>query len=89
MCLKCVVGSNILRYVVACAQYTHGIVWLYYENGAQLGVKVTSPSYIVDISPDGQKVTYRADDEIPASVRHRVANDLQASMARLNMLREG
>jgi len=69
-------------------QYTHGIVWLYYKDGSQLGVKVTSPSYIVSTGSDGRRVTYQADDEIPDSVRRRVANDLQQSMARLNMLKE-
>jgi len=69
-------------------QYTHGIVWLHYNDGSQLGVKVTSPSYIVSVSLDGQRVTYQADDEIPESVRRRVASDLQTSMARLNMIRE-
>jgi len=68
-------------------QYTHGIVWLHYNDGSQLGVKVTSPSYIIDVSPDGRRVKYQADDEIPDAVRQRVASDLQPSMARLNMLR--
>jgi len=71
-----------------CAQYTHGIVWLYYNDGSQLGVKVNSPSFIVAVSPDGRRVTYQADDEIPEAVRWRVANDLQTAMARLNMLRQ-
>jgi len=69
-------------------QYTYGIVWLYYNDGSQLGVKVNSPSFIVDVSPEGRRVTYQANDEIPESVRWRVANDLQTSMARLNMLKE-
>lgn len=68
-------------------QYTDGVVWLFYNDGSQLGVKVNSPSFIVTVSPDGRRDTYQADDEMPESVRWRVANDLQTSMARLNMLR--
>jgi len=69
-------------------QYTDGIVWLYYNDGSQLGMKLTSPLYIVSVSPDGQRVAYQANDEIPESVNCRVATDLQTSMACLSMLRE-
>lgn len=69
-------------------QYTDDVVWLYYKDGSQLGAKVASPSYIVNVSTDGQRVTYRGNDEIPESVRCRMKNDLGVSMTHLGMLRQ-
>ena len=71
-----------------CVQYADDIVWLYYKDGSQLGAKVASPSYIVSVSPDGRRVTYQGNDEIPEAVRRRMKNDLGVSMSHLGMLRE-
>jgi len=87
--LKSVVHSNdLLTYCWLCVQYTDDTVWLYYHDGSQLGAKVSSPSYIVFVSPDGRRVTYQGNDAIPESVRRRMKNDLGVSMSHLGMLRE-
>jgi len=84
----CVLMVVYLTYCSLCVQYTGDIVWLYYNDGSQLGAKVSSPSYIVSVLPDGRRVTYQGNDAIPESVRSRMKNDLGVSMSHLGMLRE-
>jgi len=62
-------------------------VWLHYGDGSQLGVKATSPKYVIDVNSDGQSTTYYADDELPKLVCSRIANDLPVAMEQLKMLR--
>lgn len=68
-------------------QYANSTVWIHYEDGSQLGVKATSPKYVIHVTSDGQSITYYADDELPPLVCNRIANDLPVAMEQLHMLR--
>ena len=63
-------------------------MWLYYNDGSQLGVKVNPPTFIVSVSPDGRRSTYQAHDSIPEAVKWRLANDIQTAMTQLNTQRQ-
>ena len=63
------------------------VVWIHYIDGSKLGVKITPPLYIINVTCDGQKSTYSDNDVTPELVRHRISNDLKLAMEHLKMTR--